>query len=94
MDILDRERVKQFIINKYGEEQFALLGSYNTFKIKAAVKDLAGVIGTNMEYSAINIMSGTIFFKEGVDAYFEEVFKAGFKQSPCFIYLFKKIQNS
>lgn len=81
MDISDRERVKQFIINKYGEEQFALLGSYNTFKIKAAVKDLARVIGTNMEYSAINVMSSTIFFKEGVDAYFEEVFKAALNNS-------------
>ena len=81
MDISDRERVKQFIINKYGEEQFALLGSYNTFKIKAAVKDLARVIGTNMEYAAINIMSNTIFFKEGVDAYFEEVFKTALNNS-------------
>lgn len=81
MDISDRERVKQFIINKYGEEQFSLLGSYNTFKIKAAVKDLARVVGTNMEYSALNIMTSTMFFKEGVDAYFEEVFKAALDNS-------------
>lgn len=36
--LVDRDKVKQFVINKYGIEQFALLGSYNTFKIKAAIK--------------------------------------------------------
>lgn len=81
MDVSDREKVKQYIINKYGKEQFALLGSYNTFKIKAALKDLARVVGTKMDYAALNVMTNTMFFKEGVDAYFEEVFKCALDNS-------------
>ena len=53
MDVEDREKVKQYIIKKYGEEQFSLLGSYNTFKIKAAIKDLCRVMGTSMDYAAL-----------------------------------------
>ena len=81
MDVEDREKVKQYIINKYGEEQFSLLGSYNTFKIKAAIKDLCRVIGTNMDYAALNVMTSTMFFKEGVDANFEEIFKTALTNS-------------
>lgn len=81
MDVEDREKVKQFIINKYGEEQFSLLGSYNTFKIKAAIKDLCRVMGTNMDYAALNVMTSTMFFKEGVDANFEEIFKTALTNS-------------
>lgn len=77
MDISDRDKVKQFVIDKYGIEQFALLGSYNTFKIKAAIKDLTREVGTNMDYNEINEMTTFLFFKEGVDAFFEEVFKTG-----------------
>lgn len=77
MDISDREKVKQFVIDKYGIEQFALLGSYNTFKIKAAIKDLTREVGTNMNYEEVNSMTTFLFFKEGVDAFFEEVFKTG-----------------
>lgn len=96
MDISDREKVKEFVINKYGIEQFALLGSYNTFKIKAAIKDLARVMGTNMDYAAINIMTSYMFFKEGVDAFFEEVFKCASDNSMFydFIQNNKKIINT
>ena len=75
MDIEDRSKVKEYIINKYGPNHFAVLGSFNTFKIKAAVKDLCRVMGTNMDYTALNVMTSTMFFKEGVDANFEEIFK-------------------
>lgn len=81
MDVEDREKVKQYIINKYGEEQFSLLGSYNTFKIKAAIKDLCRVMGTNMDYAALNVMTSTMFFKEGADAFFEEIFKTALTNS-------------
>ena len=77
MDISNREKVKQFVIDKYGIEQFALLGSYNTFKIKAAIKDLTREVGTNMNYEEVNSMTTFLFFKEGVDAFFEEVFETG-----------------
>lgn len=90
MDIADREKVKKYIIDKYGEEQFSLLGSYNTFKIKAAIKDLARVVGTNMDYAALNVMTNTMFFKEGLDAYFEEVFKTALN-NPMF---YKFIQEN
>lgn len=81
MDVEDREKVKQYIIKKYGEEQFSLLGSYNTFKIKAAIKDLCRVMGTNMDYAALNVMTSTMFFKEGVDANFEEIFRTALTNS-------------
>lgn len=75
MDLEDRDRVKQFIIKKYGEYQFSLLGSYNTFKIKAAIKDISRVVGSNMDYATLNVLASTLFFKEGLDANFEEIFK-------------------
>lgn len=81
MDLEDREKVKKYIIEKYGLKTFALLGSYNTFKIKAAIKDLARVMGTNMDYAALNIMTSYMFFKEGVDAFFEENFKCALENS-------------
>ena len=81
MDVEDREKVKQYIIKKYGEEQFSLLGSYNTFKIKAAIKDLCRVMGTSMDYAALNVMTSTMFFKEGVDANFEEIFRTALTNS-------------
>lgn len=81
MDVQDREKVKQFIIKKYGNEQFSLLGSYNTFKIKAAIKDLNRVVGSNLDYAALNILTNTMFFKEGLDANFEEVFKTALDNS-------------
>ena len=81
MDVEDRKKVKQYIIKKYGEEQFSLLGSYNTFKIKAAIKDLCRVMGTSMDYAALNVMTSTMFFKEGVDANFEEIFRTALTNS-------------
>lgn len=81
LDIENREEVKQYLISKYGRERFTVIGSYNTFKIKAGVKDLSREVGTNMDYAALNAMTNTLFFKEGKDAYFEEVFKAAQENS-------------
>lgn len=75
LDIEDREEVKQYLISKYGRERFTVIGSYNTFKIKAGVKDLARVVGTNLDYAALNALTNRLFFKEGSDAYFEEIFR-------------------
>lgn len=86
MDISDRDKVKKYIIKKYGENQFALLGSYNTFKIKAAIKDLNRVVGSNLDYAAINVLTNTLFFKEGLDANFEELFKVA--QNNSMLYKF------
>lgn len=77
LDIENREEVKQYLIQKYGRDKFAVIGSYNTFKIKAGLKDLARVLGTNLDYSALNILTSTLFFKEGMDAFFEEIFRTG-----------------
>lgn len=86
MDISDRDKVKKYIIKKYGENQFALLGSYNTFKIKAAIKDLNRVVGSNLDYATINVLTNTLFFKEGLDANFEELFKVA--QNNSMLYKF------
>ena len=81
IDIENREDVKRYLISKYGKERFCIIGSYNTFKIKAGIKDLSRVMGTNLDYSALNILTSTLFFKDGKDAYFEEIFKTGLENS-------------
>lgn len=87
MDLSDRDKTKQFIIEKYGEEQFSLLGSYNTFKIKAALKDLNRVVGSDLDYAALNVLTSTLYFKENTDSEFEEIFREALDNQMFYDYI-------
>jgi len=41
----DRDDITQYIFDKYGQERSALLGSYNTFKQDAAIREIGKVFG-------------------------------------------------
>ena len=87
MDVSDREKIKKFIVRKYGLEQFAILGSYNNFLIKSGIKDLGKYAGANMSYSELNYMTNNMFFKEGKDAHFEELFKTAMSNKTLYTFI-------
>jgi len=53
-----RDEVKKYIEQKYGIDYVTSIGTYGTFKIKAAVKDLARRVGAN--YQVTNYISGML----------------------------------
>lgn len=66
MDYSDRDRVVQYMKDKYGLEYVASVGTYGTIKIKNAIKDLSRLIGITAETA--NYISACIDKKhDGVD---------------------------
>jgi DNA polymerase-3 subunit alpha len=45
----DREKVIQFIINKYGKDRVACIGNFQYIRDKAAIKDVGRVLGLSFE---------------------------------------------
>lgn len=45
----DREKVVQYVVNRYGRDSVACLGSYQYMKAKGAIKDLGRVLGIPFE---------------------------------------------
>src|SRR5690606_30969154 len=44
VDFSDRDYVLDYVINKYGKDKVALIGTVGTMKAKAAIKDVARVM--------------------------------------------------
>ncbi|MFW6286062.1 MAG: DNA polymerase III subunit alpha [Nanoarchaeota archaeon] len=51
VDFGNRDKVLEYIKNKYGEDNVALIGTYGTMMAKAVLKDVARVIGISFDVS-------------------------------------------
>lgn len=70
-----RDDVKRYIENRYGINYVTSIGTYGTFKAKAAIKDLGRNL--NVDYSKTNYVTGLV----PEDADFTEIFKVAVKSS-------------
>ena len=50
-------------------------------------------MGTSMDYAALNVMTSTMFFKEGVDANFEEIFRTALTNSMFYNFVQENPKN-
>lgn len=67
---LKRSEIKRYIESKYGQNRVASIGTYGTFKIKAALKDLARRSGADAQFT--NYVTGAI---KDDDLSYTELFK-------------------
>ncbi|MDD3263363.1 MAG: DNA polymerase III subunit alpha [Candidatus Nanoarchaeia archaeon] len=51
VDFGDRDKVLEYVMNKYGKEKVALIGTYGTMMAKAVIKDVARTMGIPFEVS-------------------------------------------
>lgn len=58
-----RDKVKKYIQNKYGFEFVCCIGSYNLFKLKSSIKDLAREFG--IDFSTMNFITSLIGDDDG-----------------------------
>ena len=74
-----RDEIKRYLETKYGRDQVISIGTYGTFKLKNAIKDLARLSGVESSY--MNYV--TAFFPEPerqTPQYYYEVFEQACKQ--------------
>jgi intein/homing endonuclease len=49
-----RDPIKNYLVSKYGKNKVSLLGTYNTLKVKGAVKDVVRQIREDMGFEEVN----------------------------------------
>jgi DNA-directed DNA polymerase III PolC len=49
-----RDEIKTYLVNKYGKDYVSLLGTYNTLKVKGALKDVVRQIREEMTFDQVN----------------------------------------
>lgn len=49
-----RDQIKNYLVNKYGQDKVSLLGTYNTLKIKGAIKDVVRQLRPKMAFEDVN----------------------------------------
>jgi len=69
-----RDEVVEYMEKIYGENFVCHVGSYNTFKLKQGIKDLGRIKG--LSYNDINILTKYLYFKEGTDGDWKQIFLA------------------
>ena len=68
-----RERVKEYLENRYSRSQVCIVGTYGTLGVKGALKDLAKQKG--IDFKEVNIVSKLI--RPDVNAEWEDIFTWG-----------------
>lgn len=49
-----RDEIKNYLVKKYGEDHVSLLGTYNTLKVKGAIKDVVRRVRPEMSFDEVN----------------------------------------
>lgn len=49
-----RDQIKSYLVAKYGQDNVSLLGTYNTLKVKGAIKDVVRQIRPEMSFDDVN----------------------------------------
>ena len=49
-----RDQIKNYLVNKYGQDKVSLLGTYNTLKVKGAIKDVVRQLRPKMPFEEVN----------------------------------------
>lgn len=72
-----RGEVLDYVKQEYGEDNFCIIGTLKTFKIKEGIQGLSRLIGVDTRTR--NFITSLLEFQENTDKYFEEIFKAAQK---------------
>lgn len=68
MDFSDPERIKEYLIEKYGNEYVASIGVFQTTKTKSAIKDVLRKLRPEMGFMDVNILTNPLpTSPQGVD---------------------------
>ncbi len=60
LDFSDADPVKKYIVQRYGEDKVAILGTFQTLKTKQAIKDVLGALRPQMTFQEKNALTSTI----------------------------------
>jgi DNA-directed DNA polymerase III PolC len=52
-----RDEIKNYLVKKYGEDHVSLLGTYNTLKVKGAIKDVVRRVRPEMNFDEVNAIT-------------------------------------
>ena len=74
----DRDKIKSYIENRFGEKQVCSVGAYTTMKIKSTVKDLARIC--SVDYSEANIVTSMMYLPELGDQSFLQLLQIAVKE--------------
>jgi DNA polymerase-3 subunit alpha len=52
-----RDEIKNYLVKKYGQDHVSLLGTYNTLKVKGAIKDVVRKVLPDMTFEEVNAIT-------------------------------------
>ena len=99
LDFSDQEKVREYLVDLYGEERVRPIGTYQTLALKGAIKDAFRVLHKELDFKFINFITSILTKKEEDSEleYFEsqlennQAFKKAMKKYEAVIPIIKKL---